>query len=55
MSHFPFLMEPPESKIWGQVYYTKLNSRVIRISESIHCNYSSDHYSSQEITNKNDA
>lgn len=55
MSHFPFLIEPPESKIWRQLYYTKLNLGVIRISESTHCYYSSNHYSLQEITKRNNA
>lgn len=50
-SHFLFLMEPPGSKIWGQLYHKKLNSTVI--GKSIH--YSSDHYSSQEINSRNDA
>lgn len=53
MSHFPFFIESPESKIWGKLYHKKLNSTVIRISKSIR--YSSDHYSSQEITRGNDA
>lgn len=52
MSHIPFLMESSESKIWGQLGNTKINSREPRMSQSTHC---SDHYSPQEITSRIDA
>lgn len=46
-------MEPPESKIWGQIYNIKFKR--ISNKKALIVSYSSDHYSTQEITSRNDA